>query len=849
MQCNKIISDFKKNGGIILKKIKFGFALATLALFGASSLFANKITLTNNADSSSNEYESIQKALDAIPAEGGDYTISLEPGTYEEVLFYRGAASIKLSGQSTEKYGADVVISEANDGDLWKQKRAANQQNGRCIFEFEGTGNLALENLTMENTFKRASMKGSNTQAETIGFDSTGTLAAYNCAFKSHQDTLRMTGKSWFYKCYVEGDTDFIWMEARGVVALFEECEIRALYDEKPSTASIIGAPRMNCNTRIGKGLVIYNSKVSSEQEGMTALARTPWNSGYYNQVAYINTAIPDVSTDLWQGKPLTAEGIARTTIGWKLDSKSFSYIEAILKEDAELLAKSSGKAPAKKDGPLFTFNNQKFWYTDPLASGRVEFGTSSGAGSKSFAAGRDDILSAKETSEEYSGRRGILNRYFDIARNGYRKDYLTNWEIDNLIAKNGWKVTADSSKELVSENAVSVKVYDFAKDISSYADLTVDGFTNNPPATANEIPSIVGEAGSTISFDVADKTAVIVYGLNKGDATIQSTKQGAAKLNFNNNSKTLEIEKEYLVYEKGGKVTIKANDQTYITKIVVEPDSKIKFIPVTKIAVTAKNDVTEIESRRKLPLSAKLTPALPTNSDIDWSVSDSSIATISSDGVLKTLAAAEDTMLVVKATSKDAKGVSGEYKILVHKVDPNAFTATWFDSIEASIAPFAGNSDNEDVATVTNAYPSGKGKLWVNNTSKYNSSFSDGGITYTKYPNAITDKETAYVEFPIYAKKDLKLNNIIISYGNHGTSNVASLVTITKGKETKELFSDTSRKARSVKVTYELDEEVKAGETATIRIALYGYNGSDTEIAAGKAPTIGTVQILGKAE
>ena len=97
-----------------MKKSKIGFAFLTFALFGASSLFANKITLTNNENSESKEYDSIQKALDAIPTDSGDYTISLEPGTYEEVLYYNGGATIKLSGQSSEKYGSDVLIAEAH---------------------------------------------------------------------------------------------------------------------------------------------------------------------------------------------------------------------------------------------------------------------------------------------------------------------------------------------------------------------------------------------------------------------------------------------------------------------------------------------------------------------------------------------------------------------------------------------------------------------------------------------------------------------------------------------------------------------------------------------------------------
>ena len=165
----------------------------------------------------------------------------------------------------------------------------------------------------MINTYDRANATGSNGQAETLGFDGTGTVAAYNCAFKSHQDTLRTTGKTWFYKCYVEGDTDFIWMESSGKVALYEECEIVSVYDPAASNhTSYIGAPRMNIGSKAGKGLVVFNSTVSSQKNQVTFFGRTPWTSGYLNQIAFVNVKASGINPAVWSGKPLMAEGIAQ---------------------------------------------------------------------------------------------------------------------------------------------------------------------------------------------------------------------------------------------------------------------------------------------------------------------------------------------------------------------------------------------------------------------------------------------------------------------------------------------------------------------------------------------------------
>ncbi|MBQ3670057.1 MAG: Ig-like domain-containing protein, partial [Treponema sp.] len=280
-----------------------------------------------------------------------------------------------------------------------------------------------------------------------------------------------------------------------------------------------------------------------------------------------------------------------------------------------------------------------------------------------------------------------------------------------------------------------------------------------------------------------------------------------------------------------------------------VEPDPLVAFVPVKAITVTAKDNTTEMESRKKLQFSAELEPGIPSNKDYVWSVSDPSAASISSTGVLTSKALTEDKTVTVTATSCDTKGVSGSYKILIHKVDPKAFTASWFDSDEASRSPYAGTSDNMDVATAGSAGLSGDGQNWSNNPSKYNASYSDGGISYSGYSSPIKGKDVVYVDFPITAKQNLELEQIIISFGNHGTGNVAASVQLIRSGVAEELFADTSRKARQVRKTFPLGEKITANETIKIRVALYGYANEDTQIDTGKAPTIGTVQISGRAE
>ncbi len=767
-----------------MKKIVALFVAAFALFAGCKRANVSEITLSGSGVKTQ-AFPTIQGALDAIGEKEGTFTIQLPKGTYNEVLYYKGPADITLSGCTDAKYGEDVVIAIDNNGDLLRCDRT-NGQKARCVFEFEGTGNLTLENLTVHNTFKRSEKKVNNGQAETIGFDSTGTLAAYNCSFKSYQDTLRMTGKSWFYKCYVEGDTDFIWMEYSGKVALFEECELVALFDQfHTDPSAYIGAPRMDIANIAHKGLVIFNSSIASQEGSKTYLARTPWNSGYYNQVAFVNDTLASGKIEaVWKGKALTAHGIPETIIGWKLDRKTADAIGA------------------KIDG-------------------------------------RKDILSEAVVEKEFSGRETILNRYYDITTLKYKKDLADYWDVKKLASSHGWKVSKDSSKSLLAgEEKVSRTVYTFS-DTKQNKDVTLDGFNV-------EGDKLVGYPGQKITFPVKGKSVVSVTGCLAGEGTIKADNQGAAFYDFNTGSAAKFREKAYVVYSGATTITITATAKTTISKIVVESDKAVEFTPVKSISVSSEDDAEMVYGRKSLQFFAKLDPVRPTNADYEWSVSDPSAATISSDGLLTAAELAEDKDIIVKATAKDEKAASGEFKLHVSKPDPNAVSLTWLNSLDASNS-LAGASDNETVAKANTAIPSPG--TWVYNGSKINKEFAKGGITYTGYAGTITGKDTLYVDFPVTAVENLEISKIDAAFGNHGTSNVAVIIQGISGSKKTELVLDESRQVRSIKKTYDLEKPftIKKGETAKIRVVLYGRDGNgECAIAGGKAPTVATIVLSG---
>ena len=113
-------------------------------------------------------YETIKAAIAAIPTSGdtGTYTIKLAKGTYNEnALEYNGSATIKISGDTTTKYGADVII-KGHGSDMTTLKT-------RNLIGIQGTGDIILENLTLESDWSRADHAG-DVQAEVLGTDTKG---------------------------------------------------------------------------------------------------------------------------------------------------------------------------------------------------------------------------------------------------------------------------------------------------------------------------------------------------------------------------------------------------------------------------------------------------------------------------------------------------------------------------------------------------------------------------------------------------------------------------------------------------------------------------------------------------
>ncbi|MDD5789512.1 MAG: hypothetical protein PUE30_03165 [Spirochaetia bacterium] len=440
-----------------------------------------KITVYSGISSSSKkgEYGTVAAALAACGS-SGDFRIVLPAGTYAETgLTYNGSGTIRITGSGTAKHGTDVVIK--GHGSKMPVDGGSSAQNARELLLFNGTGNLILENLTLESDWLRSEHSGvSAMQAEVLGFNASGYVAAYNCSFISHQDTVRTVGKGWFYDCHIEGDVDFIWMEAGGKVALYENCEIVSVYDSAASNhATYIAAPKINLGNTAGKGVVVFNSSITAPANQKTYLFRNPWSgspNNQYNQAAFVNCTIDGNLENALSSSD--ANGTAdQQYIGWKVD--------------ADIASKYTSKAS--------------------------KIGT----------------LSADTEEKEYSGRRAILNRNYIVDSARFEKDTASNWDIDAFITTVGWSVDTDDSKDYYDGETIT-KIYSWdmvsnnkpsAGYLSSIQDSSVKLYISQAGGTGG-CPCYHPGTGSKVYIpaSVGDKVEVVTHSGNYYGFTLGGT-------------------------------------------------------------------------------------------------------------------------------------------------------------------------------------------------------------------------------------------------------------------------------------------------------------------------------------
>lgn len=540
-------------------------------------------------------------------AKGEYITIEIAPGTYEEEpnIEYKGSANIHLKGTGSAEYGADVRII-GSGSDMQNESK-------RSVLEIY-KGDWIIENITIEH--KDADTKN---QAEALGHQSNGTLAVKNCSFISRQDTIRTQGKAWFYQCYIEGTIDFLWMETPGKVALYEDCRLRAVSghvkDNKPVKSVYFAAPRASSElTEVFKGLVMYNCILEVESGLDAYFARNPWNkeeyfSTFYNQVAVVASKVyGEVNSDIWKYK---ANGTANQQfVGFKTD---------------ESFHESSSRIGAR--------------------------------------------LTKQQVADEYSGRRGILNRYYDLTNKVFSRDSGSNWDIDELIEKAGWKVAEDTSKDKldtdVSYDGAS-GTYDFNGVTDGSAWTSEDGYVSTSGFTQDgKSHGLCGSASSSITVRLAgiSRLGLQLCQYSKSlSCTIKNAVTGEILHTIEDIKADSDGETNDFYYTTPEPVTVKiefaGSGQVYIHGISVTNFDE--FVPVTGVSVTGDSSV---EVAKYVQLTASVEPENATNKAVKWSSSDKNLATVDSKG--KVYARGAGTVTIT-ATSAENEALSGTFEIIV---------------------------------------------------------------------------------------------------------------------------------------------------------------------------------------
>ncbi|QOZ24022.1 pectinesterase family protein [Bradyrhizobium sp. CCBAU 51753] len=167
-------------------------------------------------------YHSVQAAIDALPAQGGD--IQIAPGIYrEKVKVFKSGVHIKGSGRKPD----DTVI-VYGDG-------AINVGGTIRSATLDASGDdFRLDNLTIQNDY---ALNPANPASQAVALSVTGDrdiisrvrlLGAQDTLFAGKGQNGRMS-RQYFSDCYIEGHVDFIFGNAK---AYFQDCELHGIANQ-----------------------------------------------------------------------------------------------------------------------------------------------------------------------------------------------------------------------------------------------------------------------------------------------------------------------------------------------------------------------------------------------------------------------------------------------------------------------------------------------------------------------------------------------------------------------------------------------------------------------------------------
>ena len=287
------------------------------------------------AQDGSGDFLTVQGALDFVMSDAGAkvQTVKIGAGVYPEPLYLYGTEALLIEGEGANlSHIAFSNYESLNSGlGLGYGKLPGHTGGGRSLFMVEDVGQLILKNLSITNLHQRR--EGVRNQAESLYFNSTGKLLVGNSHFTSEQDTLMLKGTSYFYRCLIAGNVDFIW--GQNYLSLFEQNEIRSLGNsvKDPDSEYAEGSYILQARTvsEDAPGFIFINNRFTSHpgptgnriRPGSTFIARSAGRPAYIDNVLLLNNQFDQhISAQGWAGplnhEPLPNPEQADATRGWR---------------------------------------------------------------------------------------------------------------------------------------------------------------------------------------------------------------------------------------------------------------------------------------------------------------------------------------------------------------------------------------------------------------------------------------------------------------------------------------------------------------------------------------------------
>jgi pectinesterase len=218
-------------------------------------------------------YKTIQDAIDAIRAYSPEHiTVNIKNGIYhEKVTVPAWVTNVSFIGESRDK---TIISYEDYSGKFFSTDTVNNKKkfNTFTSYTMYVHGNdISIENITVQNTAGRVG------QAVALHVDG-DRFVIKNCNLLGNQDTLLTANdnaRQYFFNCYIEGTTDFIFGNA---TVIFQECTIKELINSYITAASTTQQQAF--------GYTFFNCKILTGDDAKLVYLGRPWRA--YAKVVFI---------------------------------------------------------------------------------------------------------------------------------------------------------------------------------------------------------------------------------------------------------------------------------------------------------------------------------------------------------------------------------------------------------------------------------------------------------------------------------------------------------------------------------------------------------------------------------